>query len=285
MGGCLRSVVGVLALGSLPFACGGATQAGANQNPIGNLDAGANPDAQSADTPDGAREATGTSPGDAAMTTDAGMGEAQAACVPRPPGIVSWWRGDGVFTDSVGHQDGFSAGGVTFAPGEVGQGFLLSGSADSYVDVPNSPTLEITGPMTIDAWILPTIVGGRILDKIQASTGIGYLLDTYPANLRMIVWADYYQSPMSLTAGAWMHVAGVYDGVSVTLYTNGAVVGVQPFSPQSPAMSLIPVRLGADSMGTSRFTGVLDEIRLFSRALSAAEIQAIYLQGSAPRCP
>ena len=70
-------------------------------------------------------------------------------CVPPPPGMVSWWPGDGNANDIQDGNHGTLRNGATFAPGKVGQAFSLDGVAAS-VDVPASPNPNITSSFTLD---------------------------------------------------------------------------------------------------------------------------------------
>jgi hypothetical protein len=249
------------------------------------VDAG--PDATATGSESGAAFESGSdaTPSDATAPGDAGDAGGNT-CIPPPPGIVSWWRADGDFIDSIGGNSGTNAGGVTFTPGEVGPALSLSGASNSYVFVGDAPSLELTGAITIDAWVSSPAFGGRIVDKIQAYGSNGYMLDTYQDRLRMNVGPNAVSSTTLLPMGAMTHVAGVYDGSSsITLYVNGSLVGTGSFTPQTTPTSQLPLRIGADSNGTSLFTGIIDEVRLFGRALSAVEILAIYRAGGAARCP
>src|SRR5262245_65255486 len=57
-----------------------------------------------------------------------------------PTGLVSWWRGEGNATDAQGVNHGTLVGGVTFAPGQVGQAFSFDGTGR--VNVPDAPVLD-----------------------------------------------------------------------------------------------------------------------------------------------
>src|SRR5579883_1193085 len=72
----------------------------------------------------------------------AGSVAGQTNCTPAPPGLVSWWPGDGSAADSAGQNNGTQVGNVTFTPGEVGQAFSLSGNGD-YITIPDSPSLSL----------------------------------------------------------------------------------------------------------------------------------------------
>ncbi len=76
----------------------------------------------------------------------------------------------------------------------------------------------------------------------------------------------------SLPLNVWSHLATTYDGATVRLYVNGALVGSLPFAGAIPA-STGPLRLGGNSVWGEWFAGLIDEVRVYNRALSASEIQ------------
>src|SRR5438477_10301382 len=76
------------------------------------------------------------------------------SCAPVLNGLVGWWRGENNAEDSVGANNGTLANGGSYAPAEVGQGFSLDGVNDNVV-IPATPSLNITGALSIEAWIKP----------------------------------------------------------------------------------------------------------------------------------
>src|SRR5437773_7138412 len=72
-------------------------------------------------------------------------------CIAKPAGLVSWWRGEGDATDSMGTNNGVLLGNVAFTKGMVGQAFLLNGNG-AYIRVPHSPSLNFTNELTIELW-------------------------------------------------------------------------------------------------------------------------------------
>jgi len=254
----------------------------------GGLAADGGPDGVTAtDGPatDGASDSGGKPDG---ANADTGAPDGGATCPATPTGVVSWWPGDGNYNDVAGSSVGSSAGGVTFAAGAVGQGFSLDGTVSSYIQVADAATLRIAGPITIDAWINPaasaTAVTGRIVDKIMAGGANGYLLDVVSSQLRIAIGADSLSSGVAVPNALFTHVAGVYNGASLSLYMNGVLVATKTTAVAALPTSNLPLRIGADSAGANRFAGVIDEPRIFSRALSADEIQSIYQQGSVAHC-
>src|SRR5437016_3987819 len=78
-------------------------------------------------------------------------------CISPPPGLVSWWPGDGNANDIAGTNNGTLLNGATFAPGEVAQAFSFDG-ADDQVRVPNDVSLE-PARVTVEAWVRATNPG------------------------------------------------------------------------------------------------------------------------------
>ena len=76
----------------------------------------------------------------------------------------------------------------------------------------------------------------------------------------------------SLPVNAWSHLATTFDGGVVRLYVNGALVGSLPFS-GSMAASTGALRLGGNGVWAEWFAGLIDEVRVYNRALGASEIQ------------
>jgi large repetitive protein len=83
--------------------------------------------------------------------------------------------------------------------------------------------------------------------------------------------------------GTFVHVAGTFDGTTSLVYVDGVQVGSK-----TPMMSLgtntEPAHIGEDSQGGSSFPGIIDEVSVYSRALTATEIAAIFNAGKAGRC-
>jgi len=213
-----------------------------------------------------------------------GVGAAVAqlpTCVPPPAGMVAWWPGDDTTLDIVGEDTGTWVGTAAYTAGEVADAFSLNGS--SYVQAPSTAAVSPTVAITIDAWILPQATSSsRIVDKITAGAGDGYLLDVLGSQLRLIIGSAAIQAG-TISAGTRYHVAGTYDGATLTVYIDGTSVGSVSNSGAIPTNSL-PVRIGADQTGANAFTGWIDEVEIYNRALSGAEIQAIYNAATAGKC-
>jgi hypothetical protein len=205
------------------------------------------------------------------------------ACVSPPPNMISWWTGDGSADDLQNGNDGTLVNGATFAAGMVDQGFSLDGVNDR-IDVPDSGNLDVSSQMTIDAWINPTVLGGSIVDKITAGGSDGYLLDVFGGKVRFVFASQEVTGGTTLQTNVFTHVAATYDFSTLNVYVNGVLDGT--FSAEELALSPngLPLIIGASQTGANTFSGLIDEVEIFSRALSEAEIQAIVAAGSSGKC-
>lgn len=147
------------------------------------------------------------------------------------------------------------------------------------LEVPSAPALDLRQEITLEAWIRPGRYGQpgvRLIDKSQAGTQSGYMLDTFPGNsLRLLLAEGLLTARDVLTPGQWMHVAGVFSAERniYKLYVDGREVA----DAGRAGMKLIetnrlPLRIGADCAGEHRFRGEMARVTVYHRALSAEEI-------------
>jgi hypothetical protein len=238
---------------------------------------------------------------------------APVTCDPPPSGLVGWWAAEGNANDSFGANNGTLQGGMSFANGEVGQAFQFDG-ATGYVKIPASSSLDVGSGagFTVEGWINPAnVTSNQPLVEWNANNedvGIGvHLWISLPvpgagpgslfANLKNPANNFILNTgPGLVTNGGFQHVALTYDKPSgmATLYYNGAIVAqaVSPYPNYTPATTAdlylgkriaeLPTTIGA--AGTV-FGGLMDEMSIYSVALSSSQIQAIYNAGGAGKCP
>ncbi|HPE41047.1 MAG TPA: fibronectin type III domain-containing protein, partial [Bacteroidales bacterium] len=157
-----------------------------------------------------------------------------------------------------------------------------------YAQAPLDPTLELTGPLTLEAWIYPTawktnVYQGCILNK-EGLNFQGYMLrcganGTLNFNIGSgTQWKELNSSTGALTLNTWQHVAGVFDGTTLKIYVNGAQVGSTLSYTGSVATNLtIPLEVGRSNYYPDRnFLGRIDEVRIWNTALSSTDIAAYY---------
>jgi len=208
-------------------------------------------------------------------------------CTPPPPDMVSWWPGDDNANDIQNSNNGILQNGASFAAGKVGRAFSFDG-VGSYVVVPDSPNLDFSpiSPLTVDAWVFRTSNSSiqHILGKRPGCGGqISYQLVYVQGALVFGGDAGTGVQGGDIPLNAWTHVAGTFDGSTWSVYVNGGLVGRNCAGGTLGPVTDAPLTIGT-SGDCAPFGGLVDEVELFNRALSASEIQAIVNAGSAGKC-
>jgi hypothetical protein len=237
----------------------------------------------------GAGGAAGGSAG-AAGGTAGGAGGASGAVA----GAVARYRfddGSGTMAaDSSGSgRNAALTGGTSWGTGMIGGDLVLDGTS-GYATLP-AGMLDTASAVTIAVWVNVRTARNwqRVFDFGSSTTTYMFLTpqSSVTGTLRFAITMggnaaeQQLDGSAALPAGAWHHVAVVLNGSAGTLYQDGQPVGT------NPAMTLVPSSLGALTnywVGRSEFTadpfldGQLDELVIYSRALSAAEITTLFNQ-------
>ncbi len=201
-----------------------------------------------------------------------------------PTGLVGAWAFDEGSGAAVGDQSGKGnhgtvANGTWVTGGKFNSALSFNGSS-TLVTVPDSATLDLTTGMTVEAWVRPSLTGGwqtAVVKEQPGNLAYGVYASTNlnrpEAEVHVGGASRVVNGTSSLPAGSWSHLAGTYDGTTLRLYVNGAQVA-QLTQTGSIVTSTSPVRIGGNAIWGERFNGLIDEVRIYNRALSAAEIQA-----------
>src|SRR5262249_20434970 len=162
--------------------------------------------------------------------------------------------------------------------GKYGSALTFNGT-NARVYVPNSQSLQLTGGMTLEAWVNPTTVSSAWRDVIYKGNDNYYLEGTSDSSSRpagggtfAAVGGNAFGSS-GLAPGAWSHLALTYDGTTLRLYVNGTLVGSQAKT-GAITTSTNQLQIGGDSIYGQYFSGAIDDVRVYNRPLSAAEIQS-----------
>ena len=200
-------------------------------------------------------------------------------------GLVSWWPGDGEALDAADHNDGILRNEANFAPGIVGQAFSLHGGA--YVEIPDAPNLNYwgTNSMSVALWAFrtgqdPTM---HLISKRFREMDMEYQIANDPS--RGLHFGNAYannpnvvNSYIQFPANVWWHLAATSDGQMLKFYINGKLVAANPGHLGPPNSA--PLRIGTiDYVVPYPFEGLIDEVLIYNRALSAEEIRFIYDSG------
>ena len=232
--------------------------------------------------------------------------------------LVGHWKmdegGGGAVADSSGNgNDGALFGNPTFVAGKDNGALSLDGNTGTptsvdYARIPDHASLDITGPITLSAWVNPARTATQSVLRKVDGTGIGTaVVAAYEIELS----ADHFVSvrfngdetkrvdsnyiydncpqatcPSCPPGGCtnlntWFHVAATYDGATIRLYINGvldqSLTGAFTINSND-----VDLTLGADVSGSDArdLQGLLDDVRIYSGALSAAQTSELFCVGN-----
>jgi hypothetical protein len=199
------------------------------------------------------------------------------------PNLMGYWKFEGDTLDSSGHdRTGTLVGNATFAAGLDGQALTLDGSGD-YMRVDSYLGILGGNPFSITAWVSTTNTGDRTMVCWGSSTN-GQRVDfrLYQGRLRIEHGNGNLQGNTNLANGEWHHVALVVgpnasiQQPDTVLYLDGkndsqTTADADKFN----LTASVPVTIGQRRTNNDRaFLGLLDEVRIYDRMLTAEEIKA-----------
>jgi len=231
---------------------------------------------------------------------------AQTICTQPPQGLISWWDAEGDANDIAGANNGTLENGAFIDTGMVGMAFRFDGVND-YVEVPKSDSLDITDVFSLEFWMRGDDPGNPmtgccqglvntdfyLIEGFDAFGGIGSLISTDGGVTFPVATTEASNTVFGLVPGQWHHVAGTYDGKTLTLYVDGrlraAVAASGNMSPMTGASFLSMGsedgrQYNAGATANRYFRGLIDEVSLYNRALLAAEVEAIFLADDKGKC-
>lgn len=206
-------------------------------------------------------------------------------------GLIAHWKfdeGSGVIAyDSAGsNNDGTIFGATWFNDPDRGLCLDFDGVND-YVRINDSP--ELSPPkITLTAWIYPDDVSHRfqIIGK-WAYHDPEYLFDNKHNNDALRLGSSFgadtfchiFSNDAVLTAGTWQHVAVTWNGSKAAFYVNGINAGQDTGCSGNLPDSDNPVTIGRRNDSTRYFEGLIDDVRIYNKVLSAGEIWQLYQDG------
>lgn len=168
----------------------------------------------------------------------------------------------------------------TWTTGKYGNALLFDGAND-YVNIPYTSIFQLSGDFSIEFWVKAntiTLYDGII--KQWSSSGSGFLCDwrntttigciLYPSGVEKTVSTSGYGS---LIIGVWYHITMTVTGTTSRIYVNSILAGAT--SGGGPTVTnTLPIVIGNSYTGGANLDGILDEVRIFNRALTLSEINA-----------
>jgi len=204
-------------------------------------------------------------------------------------GLVGYWKFDegsgSIAVDSSGHGNtGTLYNGPVWVDGIHGKALSFDG-ASTYVRIEDSSSLDVTTQVTVEAWVYPRAytsnVGhdAHIISRCNEMGGHVYVLASFAngkVNYDVNPSHTYHSSVATLPLYAWTHLAMTYDGAYVRLYINGEFdSSYAKSSPIYTTSNWLAIGCKRWSGGIyAHFNGIIDDVRIYNRALSRQEIQA-----------
>ena len=186
--------------------------------------------------------------------------------------------GTTVVDGSGNNNTGTITGAAWNATGKFGNSLTFNGTSNVVLINPSN-SLNLTTAMTLEAWVFPTASqsGWRTILQREAdayllhagSVDVGALRPTAGGTFGSAF--DVLGAPSAIPLNTWSHVAVTWDGATMRFYVNGTQVATKARTGTLQAVTT-PVRIGANSYAGENFLGRIDEVRIYNRALSAAEV-------------
>lgn len=210
-----------------------------------------------------------------------------SVCAPPTSGMISSWRGEDNGLDSIDGNHGTLVGDTTFGPGMVGQALVFDGSGDKLL-VGNPANLQLQN-FTIEGWVKrasATIASYGFDGEIFGYGSLGYCLGIRNNSSLFLTKVDISEVALTqaVTDTNWHHVAVTKAGTVVVFYVDGAARVTTNYNTTFVFNTPAAVGNRGDTGLDCSFLGAVDELAIYGRALSAAEILAIYSASSAGKC-
>ena len=213
-------------------------------------------------------------------------------------GMVGHWKFDETSgttaTDSSGNNNtGTLTNSPTWTTGKIGGALSFDGVND-YADI---GTMDISGSgITIAAWVKAdsflSAIDTRFISKANSTAEQGHYWMLGQTNsggdkLRFRLKAGGSTQTLIASSGdlpinTWFHAIATYDGTTMRLYKDGIEVGSVAKSGTINTDTTIPANIGRNPDGSNHMDGTMDDVRIYNRALTSADISALYAYTGGP---
>ncbi|HEU0030187.1 MAG TPA: LamG domain-containing protein [Kofleriaceae bacterium] len=202
---------------------------------------------------------------------------------------IGAWSGDNTTEDSIGTADGFWNGTPSYGPGLVGAAaFAFQGA--QFV---KAPAFDYTGAFSLSFWAKANAVQSANTGLVASAETNLDLAKTFQVDWgsfgRYRLRAGTATAPLSLDIGAasttaFQHIVVTYDGATeVRTYLDGEPVATGTWTGEP--LLFTAMKIGVNRGQSYRYNGTIDDVYVFSRALSANEVRAVFHGQGAGICP
>lgn len=202
-----------------------------------------------------------------------------------PSGLVAHWKfdeGSGSTTaDSSGNGNTGTISGATWTTsGKYDDALDFDGTNDR-VNVSDDDSLDLTTGLTIAAWVNRGTAGDEyetvVFKNNSGNSDLVYLMYSESNTNQPGIWVNSsnFCKGTGLSTGTWIHLAVTYDGSNLKVFEGGTQVGESCSYTTAINTSTGQLSIGGNSIWGEYFDGIIDDVRIYNRALSASEIQSI----------
>lgn len=220
-----------------------------------------------------------------------------ATLAAQPGDAVAHWpfdEGSGAKTTDVGGKYPAALTSTSWVGGQVGPFALVFNGAAYAV----TPPVPVGAAFTVSAWVNPNVIAndGGFVRIAETNASSAWMLGVNTANKKFKFIVNSGAGSTSVcqssygcveggaaNAGAWQLVTGTFDGQLAKLYVDGILVSTD--TAVRPPTAEMPVFFGASYVYNYNWTGGIDDVLLYNRALSAAEVVAIFNAVAGGRLP
>ena len=180
--------------------------------------------------------------------------------------------------DTTGNGQTAALRSTSWTSGRFGRALSFNGTT-SLAQVADSAALDLSGAMTLEAWVRPDTTSGTatVLAKPRNRGGVSYGLELDGGKPAGFAYAGSSSrravAGEAVQPGTWRFLAVTYDGSSLRTYLDGEQVAAVPAS-GTLRRSSNPLEIGGSSVRDEGFDGAIDNVRVYSRALSGSELAA-----------
>ncbi|MDP2638453.1 MAG: LamG domain-containing protein, partial [Candidatus Levybacteria bacterium] len=194
-------------------------------------------------------------------------------------GLAGWWKMDSCSSNPVDDSSGNNAnatriGSVITAVGKDGSACQLQGG---YITISSPALRSLTSNFTVATWVYPRAINttySRIISADSYPNQKWYIENHGGSPGKLIFRAgNGSTSNTTLVVNTWYHVVMVREGSSTKLYING---NLDKSASGGSISANSKIGIGADAAGGSKLSGKIDDMRIYDRALSVTEVQALY---------
>ena len=195
--------------------------------------------------------------------------------------------GGSIAYDKSGNNNNGTIYGATWTDGKFGKALNFGGVEGVYVEVADDPSLALS-ELTLCAWVKTNgevTHDNKIIQKYPEASpwnGYGLYISWWWSPGTAGIWVGdldggWLHGTTRVDDGEWHFVVGTFDGTIARIYVDGVLDAAEERTPN--LASTVNLYVGSNTNGEQVFEGIIDEVRVYNRALSADEIWQLYLSG------